>query len=306
MSIASEIEDLNTNLTAAKNAVTTKGGTVGDTGLAGLASEIATIPSGGSLANYGSITYLDANNVEQTLTLATEEDYLELTTGGTSMLITINGVDVIKSQITGVTIADGVTYIPGQFCNGCTNLKTVVVPSSVHFIGSRVFNGCDVTNASLSLDNVVKIEDNFLSSNSHFNSPISLPRIMEIGDGFLIYCGGFDSSLTINDDCEIIGSGFLRGCESFAQQLSLPSGIKTALVNPGDRFMQECKKFTGPLVCNCNASQMSTSNNVLSSTDVTAPLYVTGVTLTGTYANDWKTKFPDRTSSPYRKLVVGS
>ena len=49
MSIASEIQDLNTNLTAAKNAVTAKGGTVGDTGLAGLADEIATIPSGGGV-----------------------------------------------------------------------------------------------------------------------------------------------------------------------------------------------------------------------------------------------------------------
>lgn len=55
MTIASEIQDLQTNLQSAKNAVTTKGGTVGDTGLAGLASEIATIPSGGG----GGGGYLD-------------------------------------------------------------------------------------------------------------------------------------------------------------------------------------------------------------------------------------------------------
>lgn len=47
MTIASELQDLQTNLQAAKTAVTTKGGTVGDTGLAGLAAEIASIPSGG-------------------------------------------------------------------------------------------------------------------------------------------------------------------------------------------------------------------------------------------------------------------
>lgn len=46
MSIASEITALNTNLTAAKDAVVTKGGIVGDTGLAGLAAEIANIPRG--------------------------------------------------------------------------------------------------------------------------------------------------------------------------------------------------------------------------------------------------------------------
>ena len=75
MTIASEITDLQNNLAAAKAAVTAKGGTVGDTGLAGLASEIASIPSGGSLTDYGSIKYLDGNNVEQTLTLATATDF---------------------------------------------------------------------------------------------------------------------------------------------------------------------------------------------------------------------------------------
>lgn len=47
MSIASELTAAQTNLQNAKDAVTAKGGAVGDTGLAGLASEIATIPSGG-------------------------------------------------------------------------------------------------------------------------------------------------------------------------------------------------------------------------------------------------------------------
>lgn len=60
MSIATEIEDLQTNLEAAKDAVEAKGGTVGDTGLAGLADEIATIPSGGSFScktDYGRLWY---------------------------------------------------------------------------------------------------------------------------------------------------------------------------------------------------------------------------------------------------------
>ena len=47
MTIASELQDLATNLQNAKDAVEDKGGTVGDTELAGLATEIASIPSGG-------------------------------------------------------------------------------------------------------------------------------------------------------------------------------------------------------------------------------------------------------------------
>ena len=67
MSIASEIADLQTNLANAKTAVTTQGGTVGDTGLAGLASEIATIPAGGADPEFFGCT----EGVE-------EMDYLEL------------------------------------------------------------------------------------------------------------------------------------------------------------------------------------------------------------------------------------
>ena len=48
MAIADTITELNEALQDAKTAVTTAGGTVGDTGLAGLATEIGTIPSGGA------------------------------------------------------------------------------------------------------------------------------------------------------------------------------------------------------------------------------------------------------------------
>lgn len=59
MTIASEIQDLQTNLAAAKNAVTAKGGTTGNTGLAGLATEIASIPSSGgpSTTQWGELSY---------------------------------------------------------------------------------------------------------------------------------------------------------------------------------------------------------------------------------------------------------
>lgn len=45
MSVSSEIQELNANLVAAKDAVEAKGGTVGDTGLSGLANEIESIPT---------------------------------------------------------------------------------------------------------------------------------------------------------------------------------------------------------------------------------------------------------------------
>lgn len=68
MSIATELTALNTNLQAAKTAVTTKGGTVGNTGLAGLASEIATIPSGGGVtrpATWAEFVNMTSTNMQK-------------------------------------------------------------------------------------------------------------------------------------------------------------------------------------------------------------------------------------------------
>lgn len=56
MSLQSELTDLTTNLSAAKAAVVTKGGTVGDTGLAGLEAEILSIPAPRNL-QWGELEY---------------------------------------------------------------------------------------------------------------------------------------------------------------------------------------------------------------------------------------------------------
>lgn len=264
---------------------------------------------GGTLDNYGSIKYLDGNNVEQTLTLATEDDYLELTIGGSGQDIVINGINLNKNNIVGVTIADGVQYIPNYFCRGCNYLTSASIPSSVHTIGYNVFIYNNITTASFDLQNVHVIGDNFLSNNTNFNASISLPKVISIGTNFLTGCSNFNSSITINDDCQFIDSAFLKDCVSFAQPFSIPSGlmVNSGFYNPNGYFMNNCQNFVGPLVCNCPATALSSQKQyILATNNASALMYTTGITLTGTYANDWKTELPDRDSSPYRKLIVGS
>ena len=306
MSIASEITALNTNLSAAKTAVTTKGGTVGDTGLAGLADEIATIPTGGSLANYGSITYLDANNEEQTLTLASEDDFIELSIGGSDSVININNTSMTKNKITSVTVADGVQYLPNRFCIGCTGLTSATLPSTIHYIGNNVFSNCSALNSALTLINVKYIGEQFLYGSTSFNQSISLPNIDIIDGYFLNGCSAFNSSITLNDNMKTIGQRFMDSCTNFAQPLSIPSGLEQPIQT---RFMYLCNSFTGPLACNSSLMPTGTGsqlNQILSTTDSSASMYTTGITLTGTYASDLQTTLPDRDSSPYRKLIVGS
>lgn len=309
MTIASEIQALNTNLTAAKNAVTAKGGTVGDTGLAGLATEIASIPSGGGISSYGTIKYTE-NGVDKTVEMATEEDFIELSFGASGSDLTINNTTVNKDWIKEVTVGDGVQYLPDTFMIGCTNVATVNLPSTIHYIGDGVFQNCAYLNSPITLTNVVYIGSNFMVSCSHFNQPISMPKIERIENNFMQTCSAFNSSIAINDGCRLIGSAFLEGCSSFAQPLSVPSGLETAPwinSNPGQQFLSNCQKFTGPLVCNGPVdSKTPTNTNVLSTNNVNADMYTTGVTLTGPYAAQWKAALPDRTSSPYRKLIVAS
>lgn len=306
MSIASEITDLQTNLTSAKSAVTTKGGTVGDTGLAGLASEIATIPSGGSLDNYGSIKYLDGSDVEHTLTLATEEDFLALTEASIpGSNIEVGGVTMNSAKITEVTVADGVQYLPSGFLQNCYGVTSVILPSTIHFIGRSAFYGCRFTSA-LNLENVRFIDTSFMQNNTYFNSSISLPNVEFVGDAFMRGCSSFNSSLTLNTNTVRIGQNFLYDCTSFAQSFTMPAGVKPegGIEAVGGFFMYNCKNFVGPLVC--STPNAPSGSSTLGTNDATAPMYATGVTLTGTYASTWKTALPDRDSSPYRKLIVGS
>lgn len=59
MTIASEINDLKTNLASAKEAIEAAGGTVSNTGLAGLTASIESIPSGGGGTPKGMVAYWD-------------------------------------------------------------------------------------------------------------------------------------------------------------------------------------------------------------------------------------------------------
>lgn len=302
MTIASEIQDLNTNLTAAKNAVTAKGGTVGDTGLAGLATEIASIPSGGSISSYGTIKYTE-NDVDKTIEMTTEEDFLALTLTSYGYTIEINNTEINRTWIKEVTVGDGVQYLPNNFCYACDNMTTVNLPSTIHYIGDNVFYSDPALNSPLDLQNVRFIGSNFLYQCSSFNQPISLPKVDEIGNYFMSGINSFNSTIILNDDMFSIGARFMLGCRGFAQTFNIPSGL---IYGPGERFMYNCQNFIGPLVCNSASSTIPNDTYALGTSDSTTVMYTTGVTLTGPYAAQWKAALPNKTSSPYRKLIIGS
>ena len=240
--------------------------------------------------------------------MVNEDDFYELTVGGSGTSIRINGINLNKNDIKGVTIADGVQYLPDNFCSGCNYLETVTLPATIHYIGLYAFGYAKI-NSQINLTNVKSIGGSFLQGNTSFNQPLSMPNVEYIGSGFLSSCSQFNSSITLNDDLRVISSNFMYDCRNFAQSLTIPAGLEDlgTTKNPDASFMRNCNAFTGPLVCNgpVNA-RIPTDNNSLSTTSSTAAMYTAGVTLTGPYATQWKAALPDRTSSPYRKLIVGS
>jgi hypothetical protein len=275
MSIASEITALNTNLTAAKNAVTTKGGTVGNTGLAGLASEIASIPAGGE-GTWGSLTYLDSNDSERTVTIDDEDELFSLC-GNNTHDVTIGGETFNTARITTVALGTNAAYVSVYFLSNCSLLTTITGVENLIYVGNYFLYNCSSLNCNLNFERLYSCGSRFMTGCTSFNGTLQIPEIHEVA------------------------AYFMNNCTSFAQTLTFPSKVTSA----GNNIMYNCDSFTN-LVFNCDPNNFVSHANSFATTNASAPMYTTGITVTGTYANEFKTYFPDNSSSPYRKIIVAS
>lgn len=271
MSIASEITALNTNLTAAKNAVTSKGGSVGDTGLAGLATEIASIPVGGggdepagegTITGYntatgeitgygfgstaGSVYLLDRETHTYVLqphstwspTSITLTNPVDLSTieGTTSLVAILNdGTWSTKQLITGQNAVSGYAkaYVK-DFDTG--NVKVVQISSADWSQFAVRNNGYAIQivcgNETFYSDEVVGVQ---------FGTDFDLDTL---GARTLAYFVNLNQPLVIPEGVVTINTNFLSYCFNFNQPLSLPS----TLINlSSGNFMYYCYSFNQPL-----------------------------------------------------------
>lgn len=363
MSIATEITALNTNLTAAKNAVTAKGGTVGDTGLAGLATEIASIPSGGGgpvvpETLYGSVlvypvvrkefvadegmTYgCTVNNIDQDVFAAFTAQYppadgdarftgaeghddpsifhwtYEYTNLLTGEVVSLDIVDLGTIGLD-VTVDEGggvaeISLIFEQTVNTDSYCWVDISDASeysaigndekdTYTIGGVRFAHEQIKGFALGSLNTTT--PRFLAcpylEEVYFDYATSLTSI---GDDFLKSCGQFNQEITIPSGVTSIGKYFLGACTSFNQPLALPSSITSI----GVGFLNKANNMVSTVnVGSLAASVIASSNDSFSASYGSAPQCTTGITIAGTTASDWKAKFPDRSTYPYRKLIVAS
>lgn len=92
----------------------------------------------------------------------------------------------------------------------------------------------------------------------------------------------------------------MKGCRSFTQPITIPENV--SLVDGG--FLQDCNNFIGPITVECSATKVYASGTLCTSSGAN-PMYATGVTLLGSRAAEWKSKLPNSSSNPYRKLILG-
>ena len=179
-------------------------------------------------------------------------------------------------------VGSDIVSTPDNFLQGTTNLD------SFSF----------ATNSSLTT-----IGSNFLSNCDSFNQSVVVPSgVTSIGASFMGSCTNFNSTLTFPEGLTSIGAGLLISASAFNQPLTLPSTL-TSLGNNPLMYMRDMTNYVD--VGSLSASITAASNNAFTTISSTAPAYVTGIKIKGANRAAWRNKFPNRTSSPYRKLING-
>ena len=178
----------------------------------------------------------------------------------------------------------------------------VEIGQNITGIGAGFMYGCEQFNMALTVpNNVARIGRYFLSGCRSFNQALTLPsNLSKIESSFLYECFAFNQALTIPSSVTGIGGDFMRECKSFNQPLSLPSGLTSI----GTYFMFNCKSMTSEVnVGSLAATIAATSTNTFSTNYSTDACYATGIPIAGANRAAWRTRFPDRTSNPFRKLL---
>jgi hypothetical protein len=226
-----------------------------------------------------------------------------------------------------LTLPSSLSSIGYDFIRSCYAFNQVLtLPSELSGIGDNFMYYCYSFNQPLTLPSSLSSIGNYFMSNCYaFNQPLTLPSsLSSIGDNFMYNCRAFNQVLTLPSSLSSIGYDFIRSCYAFNQVLTLPSGLSSI----GDNFMYWCYAFNQPLTLpsgvssigdnfmyNCyalstiiwNASVYPTDNNSLSQTinTKTNSTYGAGIKVYGTKRGNLISALPNRTSSPYRKLING-
>ena len=245
-----------------------------------------------------------------------------------------DGTFIDRTTILSYSFGKDCTYIPDCFLSGCSALDcSLTIPSGikeigdcflcyagkfnhdidlneVETVGQEFMRYCPKFNSNVTANHLKEVKPFFLSNLAVFNKPLNFPSLETIQRYFIYNDAKFNSQISVPNLVNIDPAYFMYGCKVFAQPLVI--NATNFFTGAGDRkgyFMYDCQAFTGPLTITTNFPSWMTgatdTNNCLATISTTVPMYTTGVTLKGAGRTSWITTLPDRTSSPYRKLIDG-
>lgn len=267
-----------------------------------------------------------------TRTLASQAEFDTLSTSGEGSWVLTN---VPGQAVKEFTIGQLITSIPDNFLNACRNLTTVsltnatnltsignaflmqdsslttlsAIPNSVQTIGGGFLHYCSAFNAPLSLPSgLTTINMYFLADCPSFNQPVVLPSgVTSIDSYFMVGDFSFNQPITLPTGNFSVGLYFLSRCRAFNQPITLPAGMSFA--KDSNAFMYRCDSMISTITILTSDAPKGKANTdyVLAAYQDSAPCYTVGIPLSGPYAQNWKTLFPNASGTgKYRNLRVVS
>ena len=142
------------------------------------------------------------------------------------------------SNITSITISDGITVINGNAFKDCTSLTSITIPNSVTEIYSGAFVNCNSLTSITLPDSVTEIDMSVFYGCSSLTS-ITIPDgITRIGSSAFSDCSSL-TSIYIPDGVTIINSFAFSGCSSLTS-VTIPKDVTEF----GSGAFEDCTSLT--------------------------------------------------------------
>ncbi len=124
-----------------------------------------------------------------------------------------------------LTVSDGVTEIPANAFNGCSQLTKITLPDGIVSIGNRAFLGCSGLTEITLPEGITEIDEVMFSGCSSLERVVLPDGIVSIGDSAFLGCAAL-TDINLPASLTTIARHAFNGCAKL-ENITLPAGLKT-------------------------------------------------------------------------------